>query len=386
MTDRLSAFLSRPYSGLVIAALVAALASVQWNVGRPLPGLLLGCGALVLAAGATARWIRLTSIRRRFPAPGKLVDIGGYRIHLLVEGDRGDKATVVWLPGSHGGGSHLHHLHDLLRTTTRSILIDRPGSGWSDVGPFPRTTQRETQEIIKALESAGERPPFVFAGHSFGGLLAANIARARPDLVSCLVLIDATPPETIVFGPRHPALRQMRREAWRDALLSVFGIHQDRMRRVLRESPQHKDLFDLIAQRLGPHLTALNAVESDAGTALANASIFRELSPEGMARAGWDIAVYDGDLGDMPVLLVAPGDMVELQDSLQQLDARGAAAQRVQRFYARSRERYLAVSRNSRRIYAPPGTGHNFPTEAPEFLAGVMREAIEIPPRPHPGA
>jgi len=49
---------------------------------------------------------------------------------------------------------------------------------------------------------------------------------------------------------------------------------------------------------------------------------------------------------------------------------------RLRRFYARSRERYLAISSRAQRIYAPAGTGHNFPYEAPEFLADVVRSAL----------
>ena len=103
-----------------------------------------------------------------------------------------------------------------LRKEARSILIDRPGTGWSDPGPFPRTTDHEAGEVLAALEAAGEEGPFVLAGHSFGGLLFAAVARRSPRSVAALLLLDATPPDTIVYGPPIPGLARMR---WRPVLL-----------------------------------------------------------------------------------------------------------------------------------------------------------------------
>lgn len=372
----LLAFLSRDWAGLAIAAGLALLGAGLLSGEAVMAGWTLMACAAALAAGSMVHLRRRALAGRRFPAPGKRVDVGGYRMHVLAEGDARGQATVVWLPGGHGGGSHLHHLHDRLRTSTRSVLVDRPGTGWSDTGPFPRTTRRETDEVMKALERAGERPPFLLAGHSFGGLLAANIARAYPDRVSCVALIDATPPDTIIYGPRHPALKQIRRTAWIMGLTSLFGLDLKLFELAADRDPDGRRLNEVIAACLGRHREAVRAAERNPGAFFAAASIFEELSPEGMARAAWDIGVYDGDLDHIPVLLVAPADMVELEANLQQLTGDRAVAARIQRLYARSRERYMATSRQARRIAAPPGTGHNFPFEAPEFLAGVIREAV----------
>ena len=51
------------------------------------------------------------------------------------------------------------------------------------------------------LEQVGEVDPFVVAGHSYGGLLAATFARRYPKKTASLVLADATPPELIHTAP-----------------------------------------------------------------------------------------------------------------------------------------------------------------------------------------
>ena len=379
--NALLAFFSRDGSGLAIAALPLAPATVLAAFGGAWPPVAvlaaLGAG---LAALSLRQLARLARARRDHPPPGRLVDVGGYRLHVLAEGEARDgRPPVVWFAGGHASGYAIHHLHRALRGETRSILIDRPGTGWSDVGPFPRTTAREAEEVVRALEAAGERGPFVWAGHSFGGLLAANVARRRPDLVRSLVLMDPTPLETIVFGPRLAALKDIRRVAWLGGFAQLFGIDLNvRHEAKMRATPAYAKALDATAAALGPEVQAARAVEARSGRWFAQASIFRELKPEGVAACAWETVVYDRDLGDLPLWLVGPksdsdADIAQLPEAQQ-----GGAdnARRMFRFYAASRERYLAASSRSRRVVAPEGASHNFVYELPEFTIAVLREAV----------
>ena len=135
--------------------------------------------------------------------------------------------TVVWITGSHESGNQLNHLHKAMRQETRSIQFDRPGTGWSDPGPFPRRTGREAEELATLLERAGEPGPFVLIGHSYGGLLAANFARRFPAKTAALIMADGTPPDVFMYlpdglGPEIPAgiVRRSKAAAWR----KLFGL------------------------------------------------------------------------------------------------------------------------------------------------------------------
>jgi hypothetical protein len=88
--------------------------------------------------------------------------------------------------------------------------------------------------------------------------------------------------------------------------------------------------------------------------------------------------VYDRDLGDLPVWLVGPRDDNDSDIGLLPEAQQGSAAnaQRMFRFFAATRERYLATSTRSRRVVAPPGSGHNFVYEEAQWTIGVMRELI----------
>ncbi|KJK57988.1 alpha/beta fold hydrolase [Saccharothrix sp. ST-888] len=342
VANALLALLSRDWLGLPVALLVAGAGgallglNAAWAVA--LGGVVLAVGVALLA-GAVRHLLLVTREAGAHPPPGRLVDVGGHRMHVLAAGESAGGPTVVWMPGGHAPGDEFRQLHTLLAARTRSVLVDRLGAGWSDVGPFPRTTAAEAEELLAALEGAGERGPFLLVGHSFGGLLVANAARRRPDLVAGLVLLDPTPPEVIAFAPRNALVAGMRRKQLLAAVRHLFGAHRGSGGRT--------------------------------GADCAAASIFAELSPAGLARVGWETVVYDGDLGDLPLLLVTPRDLTGGETVLDA--ARDAAeAERIRRFYLRTRTRYLATSTASRVIHTPEGTGHNFPQEVPEFVVGAV--------------
>ncbi|WP_164540323.1 alpha/beta hydrolase [Streptomyces abyssomicinicus] len=346
IANSLLALLSREWIGVPVAVLVAgagagpAAAGTAWATA--LGGLAMAVGVL-LAAGAVRHLVLMARERRENPPPGRLVDVGGRRMHVLAEGEAQGGPTVVWMPGGHAPGEDCRPLHTMLSARTRSVLIDRFGTGWSDTGTFPRTTAGEAEELLTALEGAGEQPPFVLVGHSLGGLLVANAARRRPDLVAGLVLLDPTPPEAVAFAPRARRLTRIRRGFLLTAVRHLFGAHR--------------------------------GLGNRAGQSCAAASVFAELSPSGLARVGWETVVYDGDLGDLPLVLVIPRDLAGGEAVL--AGARDAAeAERISRFYLRTRVRYLAASTASRLVHSPEGTGHGFPHEAPAFVAGVVGDLV----------
>lgn len=377
MGERLHAafacMISREWLGLAAGVVLVLLALASGGVAIPST---LGVPGLILLVGGSVNLTRLDRARRRFPPPGKRVDIGGGHVHVLAEGNANATLPVVWFGGGHAAGLVMQHLHDALKQETRSILIDRPGTGWSDTGPFPRTTAREAEEMVRALHASGERGPFVFAGYSFGGLLAANIARRHPELVGRLVLIDPTPLETLVFGPRLGAIRDMRRDALLSALVRHIGLATNFQERRVARTPGHAEMTRDFVRVLGPALDTLKAVEIGAGPRVAEWSIYRELLGPHIAGCGWETVVYDGDLGDLSVWLVAPGSSEELHATPEVADASGGEAARMLRFFQRTRERYLATSSNARRIYAPPGATHQFVYQMPEFLIETMRAAV----------
>ena len=376
--DWIGSTLAQEALGLWVGGLAWLGAVFAWRMAGPvaLAILLGGFGALIVL-GSLVHLGRLFTSRLSFPAPGRRIDLGGYKVHLIAEGEARGAFPIVMFGGGHSAGLAMDHLHRVLRQETRSILIDRPGTGWSDTGPFPRTTALEAEEVARALVAANEAGPFVLVGYSFGGLLAANIARRYPELVARLVLLDPTPLETLVFGPRLRATSELRLDELKTVLSKLVGLNIDFGRRRIAKSASYAEATRAFEAVLGEQtVNQLRRGSGSAGAHIANWSILRELDGPHIGRCGWETVVYDGDLGDLPLWLVAPGTAEEVIDEPEVGSAAAGEQARMIRFYARTRERYLAASSNSRRIIAPTGSTHQFVYEHPEFVTDVLREAI----------
>jgi pimeloyl-ACP methyl ester carboxylesterase len=94
-----------------------------------------------------------------------------------------------------------------IRRFARVVAYDRGGFGWSEAGPLPRTAGRLANELHVLLAKAGEPPPYLLVGHSFGGLVARVYAARWPAETAGLVLVDPAHPEDWVRpAPKEQAL------------------------------------------------------------------------------------------------------------------------------------------------------------------------------------
>jgi pimeloyl-ACP methyl ester carboxylesterase len=135
--------------------------------------------------------------RRLYPPPGQLVDIGGYRLHLHCEGKG---PTVVLEYGHQGSYTDWYRVQPQLAEFTRVCVYDRGGYGWSDPSPKSRVPSVMAEELHAVLRAAGEKPPYILVGHSFGGLTSLMFAHKFPNDVAGIVLVDASLPEMMSTG------------------------------------------------------------------------------------------------------------------------------------------------------------------------------------------
>ncbi len=160
----------------------------RWTL-RILVGL---CGLIVVTAitGATYQWLATRKELAATPPPGRLVDIGGYRLHLWCTGD-GAPAVILdtGLGGSTPGWGFVQP--DVARFT-RVCSYDRAGMGYSDPGPSPRTARRIASELAELLARSGIGGPVVLVGASIAGFNVRVFASDHPERAAGLVLVDAS--------------------------------------------------------------------------------------------------------------------------------------------------------------------------------------------------
>jgi pimeloyl-ACP methyl ester carboxylesterase len=151
----------------------------------------------------------LQAIAGEEPGPlGKLVDIGGYRLHLYCTG-RG-RQTVLLSPGGGDFSFDWYLVQQRVSVFTRVCSYDRADSAWSDPGPQPRTMRQEAYDLNLALHRAKERGPYILVGHSLGGLVMRIFAERYPETAVGMVLVDATSPDTTLgYNGRLVHMREL---------------------------------------------------------------------------------------------------------------------------------------------------------------------------------
>ena len=179
---------------------------------------LLAVNVLLLAGGWLYQVLASAYEVRAFPAPGRLVDVGGYRLHIYCTGPQNaDRPTVILESGLGAPGLMWTLVQSEVAKNQRVCSYDRAGYGWSDPGPAPRSARQFASELHSLLQNAGERPPYVLVGHSLGSLIARVYTAAYPAEVVGLLFIDPRhedffkrmPPEALVVD-----LRNFRNARW----------------------------------------------------------------------------------------------------------------------------------------------------------------------------
>ena len=140
----------------------------------------------------------------RYPAPGKLVDIGGYQLHINCTGT--GSPTVILDAGLGGSSLDWSKVQPDVARFTRVCSYDRAGYGWSQTAPSaPRTSQQIVTELHSLLAQAKINGPYVLVGHSVGGLNMRLYAYRYPAEVVGMVLLDATSEHQFAPFGSHPA-------------------------------------------------------------------------------------------------------------------------------------------------------------------------------------
>ena len=181
-------------------------------------------GVAVLGSAAAVQQALTVRDRRRYPAPGLLVDVEGHRMHLQVSGADAGGPTVVLEAGMGSFSPNWYWVQQELAGTVRSVAYDRAGLGWSESTGRPRDAGTIADDLWRALRVAGLEPPFVLAGHSFGGLPVRAFADLYPELTAGLVLVDASHPDQWARWPMPYADRILAVSQRIFAILGWFGV------------------------------------------------------------------------------------------------------------------------------------------------------------------
>jgi pimeloyl-ACP methyl ester carboxylesterase len=154
--------------------------------------------------------------KRRFPPPGRTVDIGSRRMHVLAMGS-GSPAVVI-VPAL---GANVLEWVRVLRAAAACTTVcayDRAGLGWSDPQHGTVTVDGMADDLHALLKAADIAPPYVIAGHSMGGIVARRFRSRYPGDVAGMLLVDSSHEDQARrlgddgawYGLKRAARRQLR--------------------------------------------------------------------------------------------------------------------------------------------------------------------------------
>jgi pimeloyl-ACP methyl ester carboxylesterase len=158
--------------------------------------------ALLVISGAIYQFISTKLDEEAYPPPGKLIDVGGYRLHL---NSLGQGSPVVVLDAGMGCNSlDWVLIQPEIAKSTQVCSYDRAGYGWSDESPLERTSENIVEELHTLLKNAKIPGPYILVGHSFGGVNVRLFASKYPDEIVGVILVDASHEDQFEKIPEWP--------------------------------------------------------------------------------------------------------------------------------------------------------------------------------------
>ncbi|HEX5730848.1 alpha/beta fold hydrolase [Microbacterium sp.] len=296
---------------------------------------LLGGAGLGLAAAV--QQVLTVRDRRRFAPPGVLVDVHGHQMHLLISGPDGDGPAVILEAGMGSFSPNWYWVQREL-SDIRTVAYDRPGLGWSEPTGRPRDARTIAEDLRQAMTAAGIEPPFVLAGHSFGGLPVRAFADVYPELTAGLVLVDASHPDQWARWPVRHADRILAASQRLLSVLAWFGM--------LRALDASRAISNGLPAEQVAQLRAASALPRCAATEAAQTKAWETSRNQLNAAA---------PLGELPLTVLAVTDQPVGGDLLTalQLELAGLTANaRFEVVDGASHESLVSQRRHARRVAA----------------------------------
>jgi pimeloyl-ACP methyl ester carboxylesterase len=311
-------------------------------------------------------------------APGRLIDVGGWRLHLYCTGPaRSGQATVILEAGIGDFSVEWSLVQPKVAAFARVCSYDRADEGWSDYGPHPRTMHQIVSELHTLLTKAGMQPPYVLVGHSYGGWLVRLYRSQYPSEVVGLVLVE---------GGVDDPVRMLGDGKMRHASDLVTGKTIPEVKRSdpLQEASLAPDVVAMLTQaaaRFGPKANEESRARLPADAQRARTWVYSQIKhwaqgdnpyePEELAGFRAEHAANPRSYGDLPLIVLTRGLSEESGPDSNALEAE----------HRKGHEAQSQLSTNGRLIVAEK-SGHHVQLDEPELVVTSIRETV-VAATPH---
>ncbi len=181
----------------------------------------------VLAFPLTWLQIVFTQLEKhKYKPPGRLIARGRSCLHAQVTGQ--GTPTVILEAGMGGSSLDWTFVQPEVGKEAKVVSYDRSGMGWSGAALEPATCSSYVRVLRELLMDLNCKPPYVLAGHSYGGMIMRLFAAEYPGEVQGLLLVDTTTVNFYLLEGMSDSRKQQReinrRQARLGYLLSPVGV------------------------------------------------------------------------------------------------------------------------------------------------------------------
>jgi pimeloyl-ACP methyl ester carboxylesterase len=315
--------------------------------------------AATLVAGIVYEQIGRGRDRARFPQIGRSVDIGGRTLNIFCSG--AGTPPVIFESGGPGPGLEWGAFQPEVSKFTQACWYDRADEGWSDPGPFPRTSNAIAKDLHELLKRAGVPPPYVLVGASFGGLNSRVYGGLYPNEVAGMVLIDSAHEDELQRAPKFFLGRTAPRLLWHPLEVAFKAAGFVGLLRLTQSSPsQSKDFLQMTRDEI------IRALRQRPKSVVGNVSVGIVL-PESFAEAASVIRV-----GDFPLVVLTAGKPRDFGDA--ELNQEAAAYQQV--WIHEIQPKLVGLSTHGRQIVVPNANHGSIPQEL--ILSSIHEVVMEV--------
>lgn len=313
--------------------------------------------AAALVSGIIYEQIGRRRDRRRLPQIGKSVDIGGRTLNISCSG--AGEPTVVFESGGDAPGLDWEPMQTEVAKFTRACWYDRAGIGWSDPGPYPRTSAAIVRDLHALLKQAGVPGPYVLAGASFGGLNARMYGGMFPKEVAGIVLADSTHEDELLRAPKFYLARTAPRFLWHPLALAYKAASYVGLIRLLESSSPLQRKYSTQMSR-----EELIAALRQQPKSVANNAYAGIVLPE-----SYDEARAVKSLGNVPLIVLTAGQSFDFGNA--ELNRQAAAYQQV--WIHEIQPKLVRLSTRGHQIVLPNSNHGSIPDEV---IINAIREVV----------
>lgn len=327
----------------------------------------MGFKALTLASALTLSTSLVGAAPTAEPKPnGKLVDLGGYRLHVNCTGK--GSPTVIVENGLGDFSIDWALVQTRVSSFTRICTYDRAGYAWSDPGPKPRTFSQINLELHDALSKLGEKGPFVLVGHSFGGVVVRNFAATYPHEVAGMVLVDAAHEgqRVGIGGGKTIRLGEGAQGKVTPPPHEMIGA-SDAVGPQPQELPEELKTLDPMFKALPPDEQNMQLWAQQKWAVYDAQNSETQWSEEYFAK--WLATPQSGSLGAIPLVVLSRAN-----GGYKEGDADIPAAQ-LEQERKDGQAKLVHLSTNSEQVILQ--SGHNMNLDAPDDVASAIRKVVD---------